>query len=178
MAGIASGDSLWLQIADEITPASAAAEATLSIALASALTHSPEKVLALVGARYPIEEVCGIPFLKGDSLLVTSYHDDAIAALTRVRAVSLSSTRDDCRTALDDARDRRLERINPSYIVKNKPVAPPRRPSRVAAKRPKPVTPQDAASEVKPSQPGTPQDSAKEVKPPQPVTPQGTSSSR
>ena len=35
--GIATGDSLWLEVAREITPASAAAEATLTIALAAAL---------------------------------------------------------------------------------------------------------------------------------------------
>lgn len=150
MAGIASGDSLWLQVADKIAPASAAAEATMSMALATALARTPDRVLALVGPKYPVEEVCGIPFLKGDSAMVTTYHDEATAALGRVRAVALVSARDTCRTALDDARDRRLERINPSYLVKNKPVAPPRRPRKVVVKPPdKPpqtVTPQDTSS--------------------------------
>ena len=146
MSGIATGDSLWLQVADELTPTSAAAEATMSIALASALPHSPDKVLALVGDKYPIEEVCGIPFLKGDSALVITYHDEAIAAVARVRTVSVSAARDACRAALDDARDRRLERISPSYVVKNKPVAPPRRVRRKVIKPPQPVTPQDTSS--------------------------------
>jgi hypothetical protein len=146
MNGIATGDSLWLQVADKLTPASAAAEATMSIALASALPHSPDKVLALVGDKYRIEAVCGIPFLQGDSALVINYHDEAITALGRARTASLSSTRDACRAALDDARDRRLERINPSYVVKNKPVAPPRRPRKKAVKPPQPVTPQDTSS--------------------------------
>jgi hypothetical protein len=146
MNGIATGDSLWLQVADKLTPASAAAEATMSIALASALPHSPDKVLALVGDKYPVEAVCGIPFLQGDSALVINYHDEAITALGRARTASLSSTRDACRAALDDARDRRLERINPSYVVKNKPVAPPRRPRRKAVKPPQTVTPQDTSS--------------------------------
>ena len=146
MSGIATGDSLWLQVADKLTPTSAAAEATISIALASALPHSPDKVLALVGDKYPIEEVCGIPFLKGDSALVITYHDEAIAAVARVRTVSVSAARDACRAALDDARDRRLERISPSYVVKNKPVAPPRRVLRKVIKPPQPVTPQDTSS--------------------------------
>jgi hypothetical protein len=146
MTGIATGDSLWLQVADQLTPASAAAEATMSIALASALPHSPDKVLALVRDKYPIEEVCGIPFLKGDSTLVLTYHDEAIASLARVRTVSLSPTRDACRATLDDARDRRLERINPSYVVKNKPVVPPRRPRKKTVKPPQPVTPKDTTS--------------------------------
>jgi hypothetical protein len=145
-SGIATGDSLWLQVADSLIPASAAAEATLSIALASALPRSPDKVLALLGKKYPVEEVCGIPFLKGDSAQVTTYHDEAIAALGRVRAASLTPARDACRTALDDARVRRLERINPSYVVKNKPVVPPRRPRKKAVKPPQAVTPKDTSS--------------------------------
>ena len=54
MSGIATGDSVWLQVADKLTPASAAAEATMSIALASALPHSPGPApLALGRARRP-----------------------------------------------------------------------------------------------------------------------------
>ncbi|HEY3114206.1 MAG TPA: hypothetical protein VGJ62_11015 [Gemmatimonadaceae bacterium] len=146
MNGVATGDSLWLQVAEKITPTSAAAEATLAIALASALPRSPDQVLGLLGEKYPLDEVCGIPFPKADSALVITYHDEAVAALERVRAPSLSASRDACRLALDEARERRLERINPSYIVKNKPVVPPRR---VRKKMPKPrqvVTPQDTTS--------------------------------
>jgi hypothetical protein len=145
-SGIATGDSLWLQVADKLVPTSAAAEATLSIALASALPRSPDKVLALLGQKYPVEEVCGMPFLKADSAEVTTYHDEAIAALGRVRAASLAPARDACRAALDDARVHRLERINPSYIVKNKPVVPARRPRKKAAKPPQAVTPKDTSS--------------------------------
>jgi hypothetical protein len=127
MNGIATGDSTWLDVAGQLTPASASAEATFSIALASALPRSTARVLALLGSKYPVEDVCGIPFLKPESTLVTSYHDEAIAALGRVRSDSLTQVRDACRAALDQARERRLERIDPSYIIKNKPVVPPRR---------------------------------------------------
>jgi hypothetical protein len=127
MNGIATGDSSWLDVAGQLTPASATAAASLSIALASALPRSPERVLALLGPKYPAEEVCGIPFLKPDSTLVTSYHDEAVAALTRVRSAPLAAIRDACRSTLDQARERRLERIDPSYVIKNKPVAPRRR---------------------------------------------------
>ena len=125
--GIATGDSLWLNVAESLTPASAVAEASLSIALASALTHSPARVLSLLGEKYPVQEVCGIPFLKADSLAVTTYHTEAIAAVQKVGTPSLTSTRDACLAALDGARDRRLERINPAYVVKNKPKPQPRR---------------------------------------------------
>jgi len=127
MNGIATGDSAWLDVADQLTPASAPAEATFSIALASALIHSPARVLGLLGSKYPVEDVCDIPFLKPESTLIASYHHDAVAALARVRNDSLTQVRDACRAALDQARERRLERIDPSYIIKNKPVAPTRR---------------------------------------------------
>jgi hypothetical protein len=127
MNGIATGDSLWLKVAESLTPSSSAAQATIAIALATALPRSPDRVLPLLGRTYPIEEVCSIPFLKADSALVTSYHDEAIASLERVRTPTMTATRDACRAALDEARDRRLERISPAYIIKNKPVAPRRR---------------------------------------------------
>src|ERR1700730_3628328 len=144
-SGIATGDSLWLQVADKLIPASAAAEATLSIALASALPRSPDRVLTLLGRKYPVEEVCGMPFLKADSAAVTTYHDEAIAALGRVRTASLSPARDACRATLDDARDHRLERINPSYVVKNNPVVSPPRPHKKVVKPPQVVTPKDTS---------------------------------
>jgi hypothetical protein len=151
MNGIATGDSAWLDVAGKLTPASAAAEATLSIALASALPKSPKRVLALLGPKYPVEEVCAIPFLKAEPALITSYHDEAAAALARVDTAPLVKTRDECRTLLDDARERRLERVDPSYIVKNKPVAPPRRTRKKAVKAQPPkaqpqVTPRDTSS--------------------------------
>lgn len=144
--GIATGDSAWLDVADKLTPASATAEASLSIALASALPRSPVRVLALVGEKYPIEEVCGIPFPRPDSALVMTYHDDAVAALGRVSDTSLTRARDACRIALDTARNDKLARINPAYIVKNKPVLPPRRAKRRPAKPAQPVTPPDTGS--------------------------------
>jgi hypothetical protein len=127
MSGIATGDSVWLEVADKVTPASAAAAATLSIALASALPRSPERVLALLGPKYPVADVCNIPFLEPDSTLVTRYHENAVTALGQVRDTTLGKVRDECRAVLDQARQRRLERIDPSYIIKNKPVAPPTR---------------------------------------------------
>lgn len=127
MNGIATGDSAWLAVAEKLTPTSATAEASFSIALASALPRSPEKVLAVLGTRYAIEDVCGIPFLRPDSTLVASYHGEAVAALSRVRSTALAKVRDECRTTLDAARTRRLERIDPSYTIKNKPAPLPRR---------------------------------------------------
>jgi hypothetical protein len=146
MNGIATGDSLWLEVASKFTPGSATAEASLSIALASALPRSPARVLALLGDKYPIEEVCGIPFLHPDSAFVASYHDTAVAALGRVRDTLLTRIRDACRAALDTARTDKLARINPAYIVKNKPAAPPARPKKRPRKPAQPVAPPDTSS--------------------------------
>jgi hypothetical protein len=121
MSGIATGDSTWLVVAATIKPPSAAAEASLATALASALTQSPAQVLAITGDRYPLGEVCGIPFRRPDSSMVLTYHAEAIAALTRVRDSSLTRKRDACRGVLDDARDEKLRRVDPSYLLKNKP---------------------------------------------------------
>jgi hypothetical protein len=149
MSGIATGDSLWLDVAGKVTPPSASAEASLAIALASALPRSPARVLALIGRNYPIEEVCGIPFLRAESSLVVSYHDEAAAALGTVRDSVLAKKRDTCRAALDTARNYKLERVNPAYVIKNKPVTATPRPRKRAAKpapTPKPVTPTDTSS--------------------------------
>jgi hypothetical protein len=146
MNGISTGDSLWLEVASEFTPSSATAEASLSIALAQALPRSPAKVLALLGDKYPIEEVCGIPFFHPDSGLVASYHDTAVAAISQVRDTLLTKTRDTCRAALDTARNEKLTRINPAYVVKNKPAAPPPRPKKRPKKPAQPVTPPDTSS--------------------------------
>ena len=150
MNGISTGDSLWLEVAAELTPASAAAESSLSIALSSALTQSPARVLPLLGDRYPVDEVCGMPFLKADSSQVITYHAAAIAALQRVRARSLVAKRDSCRTALDTARDRRLDRINPAYLVKNKPVVPPRRIRKKTAKQAPAIKRPDSTAVTRP----------------------------
>jgi hypothetical protein len=127
MNGISTGDSSWLEVAREVTPASATSAATLSIALASALLRSPERVLALLGPKYPVADVCSIPFLRPDSSSVTSYYSEALTALARVRSAPLAPMRDACRAVLDQARERRLERIDPAYVIKNKPPAPTRR---------------------------------------------------
>jgi len=146
MNGIATGDSVWLEVAAKLTPASSAAEASLSIALASALSRSPARVLKVLGDKYPIEEVCGIPFLRADSVEVVSYYDSATTSLQGVGSDSLHSVRDECRAVLDDAKDRRLERINPSYLIKNKPVSSARRVRRRVTKPKQTVTPPDSNS--------------------------------
>jgi hypothetical protein len=121
MSGIASGDSTWLLVASSIKPGSAAAEASLDIALASALVQSPAKVLALVKSRHAVDQVCGIPFLRPDSSGIVAYHQQALTALARVRDSSLTKTVASCTAVLNDATQEKLARIDPGYVLKNKP---------------------------------------------------------
>jgi hypothetical protein len=121
MDGIATGDSAWLDVAATLQPASAAAEASIAIALASALPHAPQRVLAILAAKYSTEQVCGMPFLKADSGEVIRYHDDAVRAVESDTTRKFARVASACRIALDSAQSRRLARINPSYVIKNKP---------------------------------------------------------
>ena len=121
MDGIASGDSVWLDVAAALQPTSATSEASVDIALASALPRSPHTVLSLLDDKYTAEEVCSIPFLKADSSEVIKYYDDATQALASIADTTLRSAKADCIMALDSAQVRRLKRIDPGYLIKNKP---------------------------------------------------------
>ena len=125
MDGIASGDSLWLEVARYLPLKTAAAEASFNIALAGALPLEPERVLELAETRTQVERVCGMPFMSATVEEISTYYDGTVAALSRARAPSSVLAARKCGVALDSARARKLARIDPSYVVKNKP-APPR----------------------------------------------------
>ena len=130
MNGIATGDSSWIEVAKQLVPASAAAEASLVIALASALPNQPRRVLPLLGRKYALEDVCGIPFLEADSSAINAYRDSAITALSSVRDTSLIRSRDACARKIEEARTTKLARIDPAYVIKNKPKPLPARRTR------------------------------------------------
>lgn len=134
MDGIASGDSLWLEVARSITPKSAAAEASFVIALAAALPQNTPATLSLLDEPGRASDVCSIPFVETSAERVSSYYDSASAALERVTTPSLAPLARSCATALAVARDRKLERIDPAYVIKNKP-APPRPATRRRSRR-------------------------------------------
>ncbi|HEX3534379.1 MAG TPA: hypothetical protein VHT23_09170 [Gemmatimonadaceae bacterium] len=150
MNGISTGDSLWLEVASKFRPESATAEASLFTALASALPRAPGRVLGLLGQNYPVESVCSIPFFHVDSAFIATYHDSTIAVLARVRDTLLTRKRDACRAALDTAQNEKLARIDPAYLVKNKPAPlptrPKKRPAKEAPPQAQPVTPRDTNS--------------------------------
>jgi hypothetical protein len=130
MNGIASGDSLWLEVARLLELKSAAAEASFAIALAGALPKNPDAVLALIGPRAEVADVCGMPFVDATAAAVNSYYDSSSAALGRPRAPRYGRVAGQCASALDSARVRKLARIDPAYIIKNKPAPPKPAPRR------------------------------------------------
>jgi hypothetical protein len=130
MNGIASGDSLWLEVARLVQLKSAAAEASFATALAGALPKNPDAVLPLIGAKARVGDVCSMPFLDATVAAVNSYYDSSVAALARPRAAPYARVAEQCASALDSARVRKLARIDPAYIIKNKPVPPKPAPRR------------------------------------------------
>jgi hypothetical protein len=130
MSGIASGDSLWLEVARLLELKSAAAEASFAIALAGALPKNPDAVLPLIGPKARVGNVCSMPFLDATAAAVNSYYDSAAAALARPRSIPHARVAAQCALALDSARVRKLARIDPAYIIKNKPVPPKPAPRR------------------------------------------------
>ena len=147
MEGIATGDSLWLEVARNLEFKSAAAEANFAIALSAALPRNPDAVLSLIGPKARVNDVCGMPFLEATPEAVSRYYDSSIAALARPRApsasapdrpraVSATALARTCVATLDSARVRKLARIDPAYLIKNKPVAPKPSPRRRRRARP------------------------------------------
>ena len=127
MSGVATGDSLWLEVARQVKLGSSAAEASMAMALAAALPRSPARVLALTGRKYPLEEVCGIPFLEADSTRIATYYSEAVSALKGIRDTSVIARGRQCLVNLEDAKGHKLARIDPRYVIKNKPPPAPRR---------------------------------------------------
>ena len=124
MDGIATGDSLWIEVARNLELKSAAAEASFAIALSAALPRNPDAVLSLIGPKARVSDVCGMPFLDATPEAVTNYYDSSTTALARPRAPSATALARTCMATLDSARVRKLARIDPAYLIKNRPVVP------------------------------------------------------
>jgi hypothetical protein len=76
-----------------------------------------------------------MPFLEATPEIVTAYYESAASALSRPRAPSFGPVALQCAAALDSARIRKLARIDPAYVVKNKPAPPKPAPRRRRASR-------------------------------------------
>ena len=94
---IATADPVWLTIALRLRAGSDAGTGeTLSRALAQALPNAPERVLALVGRGYGVDNLCTSPFIEPAPGVAEAYEAKAIAALQSVTDPALKTTVDEC----------------------------------------------------------------------------------
>jgi hypothetical protein len=101
IAGVATGQNAWLDVARAIQPGvDAGTGEDLTSAVASALKVNPAAVLQLIGTEFPLEKVCDIPLIEPTNAEVASWKRRALAALDRVRDASLTTKVHDCRAAL------------------------------------------------------------------------------
>jgi hypothetical protein len=103
---IDQGDARWIALAPKIAPGVDAGNAeALVISLAFALPKNPRAVLAIVGGKdgFPVDDVCGAPFIEGTVKSVPTYIKKAEAAVLRVSDPALAETKDACLAQLRNA---------------------------------------------------------------------------
>lgn len=84
LAGVSSGATAWLDIAQILKPVSDAGSSEgLNIATAEALPQNVKGVLALLGKDFPLDRVCSIPFIEPSDARIAKYFKKAEAALTK-----------------------------------------------------------------------------------------------
>lgn len=97
LSGIESGDPSWLKVATVLHPYSdAAASLSLDYAVALALPKAPERVLALVGHGFKVEDICTSPFIEPDPGVAEAYERRALAALARIKTPALVPIAAEC----------------------------------------------------------------------------------
>ncbi len=93
ISGIESGDPSWLEVATALRPFSdAGASLSLNYAVALALPKAPDRVLALVGHGFELNDICTSPFIEPDPGIAEAYEREALDAL----ATSKDSNAADC----------------------------------------------------------------------------------
>ena len=94
---IETADPKWLEVARLLKPASDAGLAlSLNYSVARALPRAPERVLALIGHGFTVEDVCTSPFIEPEPGVAENYQRRTVAALRGVRAPGLSSVVSEC----------------------------------------------------------------------------------
>ncbi len=90
MSDIESGDPSWLKVAAAFKPFSdAGAALSIDYSVAFALPQAPERVLALVGHGFNLEDVCTSPFLEPEPGEAEAYEKKALSALARINDPAL-----------------------------------------------------------------------------------------
>lgn len=97
LAGIESGNTSWLKLAQQLHPFSdAGASEELHSAVARALPKAPERVLAMIGPGFEIEFVCTSPFIEPEPGIAEAYECAALAALASVHTPKLQALVTQC----------------------------------------------------------------------------------
>jgi hypothetical protein len=103
--GIASGDSVWLEVAARLDSLSVVDVAeSLPISVAEALPKAPARVLMLLATKeFDAGMVCNMPFIEPDSSFLRTYYKDTMTALTGITREDLVAERDRCLKILQSA---------------------------------------------------------------------------
>jgi len=97
LAGVESGDDSWLQVATALRPfADGSASLSIDYAVALALPKAPNKVLALVGRGLDVDYICTSPFIEPDPGIAEAYEQQALTALSAVKAPALVPIAAEC----------------------------------------------------------------------------------
>jgi len=90
-------DAKWLEVARRLRPASdAGASLSLDYSVARALPRAPERVLALIGNGFAIQNICTSPFIEPEPGVAEEYQRRTAAALRRIRTANLSAIAIEC----------------------------------------------------------------------------------
>jgi hypothetical protein len=103
---IDKGEAEWVALAPKLAPGTDAGTAeSLVIALAFALPKNPRAVLPLITGKdaFPVEDVCGAPFIEGTIGDIPAYVKKAKAAVSRVSDPKLAKAKAACLAQLDKA---------------------------------------------------------------------------
>jgi hypothetical protein len=106
--GVATGAPAWLMVADRLKPATGAVAEELTRAMAQALEHAPQNVLAILDQSFDADDVCSLNTLEdslGDdyqaALRTVERRERAVAAVSDPR---LSTRRKECLDFLAELR--------------------------------------------------------------------------
>jgi len=99
---IETGDRKWLEVAASLREGTDAGTSEgLSIAVAHALLHAPERVLAMTPGLFQLDDICTMPDIEPPLPLYRSYILKAKTALAGVHQAELREVRDRCVEAFD-----------------------------------------------------------------------------
>jgi len=88
---IETGRSEWLEVARRLKPASDAASSLgLNYSVARALLAQPERVLALIGRGFAVNDICTSPFIEPESGVAERYEKRALQVLARLERAGLA----------------------------------------------------------------------------------------